>query len=180
MAKIKNMQIVQFLNPDLQKKLNENGLEKFLNFLGKERLKQKKIRMENLLKIADPDEALYRELMLALGYKNNKVQFLELAMILPYSEICKLKSQEVIENALLYRAGFSKSKEGLPENFDFSLKMEKSVWQSLNNKKKVNMRISFIKSMICTLPLLVILLQTQWKRNFSVIKRKTEGELLLQ
>ena len=40
-------------------------------------------RMENLLKIANPDEALYRELMLALGYKNNKVQFLELAMILP-------------------------------------------------------------------------------------------------
>ena len=70
-------------NPDLQKKLNEDGFEKFLDSLGEERLKQKKTRMENLLKIANPDEALYRELMLALGYKNNKVQFLELAMILP-------------------------------------------------------------------------------------------------
>ncbi len=116
-------------NPDLQKKLNENGIEKFLDSLGDERLKQKKIRMENLLKIANPDEALYRELMFSLGYKNNKVQFLELAMIFPYSEICKLKSQEIIEKALLYRAGFLKSKEGLPKDFDFSLKMEKSVWK---------------------------------------------------
>ncbi|MCD6318321.1 DUF2851 family protein [Candidatus Aerophobetes bacterium] len=70
-------------NSDLQKKLNEDGFEKFLDSLGEERLRQKKTRMENLLKIANPDEALYRELMLALGYKNNKVQFLELAMILP-------------------------------------------------------------------------------------------------
>jgi len=67
--------------------------------------------------------------LLALGYKSNKVQFLELAMILPYSEICKLDNQGMIGKALLYRAGFSKSREGLPEDFDFSLKMEKSVWQ---------------------------------------------------
>jgi len=123
------MQIIQFLNPYLQKRLNEDGIERFLDSLGEERLRQKKTRMENLLKIADPDEALYREFMLALGYKNNKVQFLELAMILPYSEICKLNNQEMIEEALLYRAGFSESKEGLPEDFDFCLKMEKSVWQ---------------------------------------------------
>jgi hypothetical protein len=129
MAKIKNMQIVQFLNPDLQKEFKKDDFEKFLDSLGDERLKQKKTRMENLLKIANPNEALYRELMLALRYKNNKVQFLELAMILPYSEICKLKSQEMIENALLYRAGFWESKEGLPKDFDFSLKMGKSVWQ---------------------------------------------------
>ena len=123
------MQITQFLNPCLQKRLNKDGIEKFLASLGEERLKQKKTRMENLLKIANPDEALYRELMLALGYKNNKVQFLELAMILPYSEICKLNDQGIIEKALLYRAGFLESKEGLPEDFDFSLKMEKSVWR---------------------------------------------------
>jgi len=123
------MQIVQFLNPELQKRLNEDGIERFLDSLGEERLRQKKTRMENLLKIADPDEALYRELMLALGYKSNKVQFLELAMIQPYSEICKLNDQGIIEKALLYRAGFLESKEGLPEDFDFSLKMEKSVWR---------------------------------------------------
>ena len=123
------MQIVQFLNPELQKRLNKDGIEKFLDSLGEERLRQKKTRMENLLKIANPDEALYRELMLALGYKNNKAQFLELAMILPYSEICKLNDQGMIEKALLYRAGFSKLKEGLPEDFDFSLKMNKSVWR---------------------------------------------------
>jgi len=123
------MTVENLLNKDLREKLEAQGIEKFLDSLGEERLKQKKTRMENLLKIANPDEALYRELMLALGYKNNKVQFLELAMILPYSEICKLDSQEIIERALLYRAGFSESKGGLPEDFDFSLKMEKSVWK---------------------------------------------------
>jgi len=123
------MKIENLLQPDLQERLQTEGIEKFLDFLGDERLKQKKARIENLLKIADPDEALYRELMLALGYKNNKVQFLELAMILPYSAIRKLKSQDMIQKVLLYRAGFSKSKEDLPEDFDFSLKMEKSVWQ---------------------------------------------------
>jgi len=122
------MVVERLLGKDLQQELKTEELGKFLDSLGDERLKQKKIRMENLLKIANPDEALYRELMFSLGYRNNKVQFLELAMILPYSDICKLKRQEIIENALLYRAGFSKSKEGLPENFDFSLKMEKSVW----------------------------------------------------
>jgi len=123
------MKIENLLQPDLQARLQTEGIEKFLDLLGDERFKQKKTRMENLLKIANPDEALYRELMLALGYKNNKVQFLELAMILPYSEICKLNDQEMIEKALLYRTGFSKSKEDLPKDFDFSLKMEKSVWQ---------------------------------------------------
>jgi len=123
------MTVENLLNKDLREKLKAQGIKKFLDSLGEERLEQKKTRMENLLKIANPDEALYRELMLALGYKNNKVQFLELAMILPYSEICKLDSQEIIERALLYRAGFSESKEGLPEDFDFSLKMEKSVWK---------------------------------------------------
>jgi len=42
------MQTTQFLNPDLQKRLKKDGIEKFLDFLGEERLKQKKTRMENL------------------------------------------------------------------------------------------------------------------------------------
>jgi len=33
------MQIVQFLNPELQKRLNEDGIERFLDSLGEERLK---------------------------------------------------------------------------------------------------------------------------------------------
>ncbi len=101
---------------------------RFLDNKGEERLKFKKRRMYNLIKIAQPDEALYREIMLSLGYKNNKVQFLELALILPYFQIRELKDRETIEKALLYRGGFMESKDGLPENFDFSLKMDKSVW----------------------------------------------------
>jgi len=46
------MEITQFLNPYLQKRLKKDGIEKFLDSLGDERLRQKKTRMENLLKIA--------------------------------------------------------------------------------------------------------------------------------
>ncbi|HOK79381.1 MAG TPA: DUF2851 family protein [bacterium] len=102
-----------------------------LNNLGEKWLELKKQRMQNLLKIALPDEALYREIMLSLGYPNNKVNFLELALMTPYSEIRKLKEKHVIEKALLHRAGFidgAKDFLPLPKDFDFSLKLDKSVW----------------------------------------------------
>lgn len=104
-----------------------------LNQFGEQWLSVKKQRMENLLKIAFPDEALYREIMLSLGYPENKTNFLNLALILPYSEIRKLKGKNIIEKALLYRAGLDNDKEGIPSDFDFSLKMDKSVW----NYKKI-------------------------------------------
>ncbi len=99
-----------------------------LSLLGERWLSLKIQRMKNLLKIAEPDEALYREVMLSLGYPRNKVHFLELALILPFREIKELKEKGKIEKALLYRAGFIESREGLPDNFDFSLRMDKSVW----------------------------------------------------
>jgi len=42
------MKIENLLQPDLQERLQTEGIEKFLDFLGDERLKQKKTRMENL------------------------------------------------------------------------------------------------------------------------------------
>lgn len=119
----------RLISSDPRVKLDTLSVAKFLDSLGEERITAKEQRMQNLLKEAEPDEALYREIMLALGYKNNKVQFLELAMILSYSEIKKLKSQELIEKALFYRAGLVTDKKDLPSNFDDSLKMKKSVWQ---------------------------------------------------
>ena len=62
-----------------------------LNQLCDKWLELKKQQMQNLLKIALPDEALYREIMLSLGYPNNKINFLELALLTPYAEIKKLK-----------------------------------------------------------------------------------------
>ncbi len=138
------MAIENLLDTDWREKLKSLGLEGFLDLLGTERLAQKKARMANLLRIANPDEALYREIMVALGYKNNKVQFLELALILPYSEIRALKDSERIEKALLYRAGFLQSKDGLPENFDGSLKMDRSVWQ-LRGTRPANFPATRIK-----------------------------------
>lgn len=99
-----------------------------LNILADKWLEVKKQRMKNLLKIALPDEALYREIMLSLGYPKNKVQFLELALLLPFKEIQQLKTQPLIEKALLYRAGFAQDTTDLPENFDTSLKLDRSYW----------------------------------------------------
>ena len=65
--------------------------------------------------------------MLSLGYPKNKVNFLKLALITPYSEIRKLKEKTMIEKAFLYRSGFTDDKEGRFKDFDFSLKMDKSV-----------------------------------------------------
>jgi len=107
--------------------LTNQNKEDELKELGIKRLNLKKNRMKNLLKIALPDEALYREIMLSLGYKNNKNQFLELALITPFSEIKKLKDKEKIKLALLHRAGFVDA-TGKFDGFDFSLKMEKNVW----------------------------------------------------
>lgn len=123
------MNILDLVTSNLKEKLQSEGIGGLLDYLGDERLRSKKERMKNLLKIANPDEALYREIMLALGYKNNKVQFLELAMILPYSDISSFNAPDTIEKALLYRAGFDNSRNGLPEDFDFSLRMNKSVWR---------------------------------------------------
>lgn len=99
-----------------------------LSVLGEKWLEAKIQRMRNLLKIAEPDEALYREIMISLGYPKNKLQFLELSLMLPFREIRNLKKRDIIEKALLYRAGFIESQEDLPNNFDLSLRMDKSVW----------------------------------------------------
>lgn len=99
-----------------------------LNILGEKRLEIKKKRMENLLKIALPDEALYREIMVSLGYKDNKTQFLNLAVILPFSEIRRLQNREIIKDAMLYRAGFIDKFESAPAFFDLSLRMKKNDW----------------------------------------------------
>ena len=112
--------------------LKQQGVNQFgvadLDSWGEKCLARKKTRMANLLKIAEPDEALYREIMLALGYKNNNVQFLELSTITPYSEIKTLKTQRLITKVLLYRAGLSDDKEDLPKDFHYSLRMNKSAW----------------------------------------------------
>ncbi|MGQ9609188.1 MAG: DUF2851 family protein [bacterium] len=105
-----------------------NDLRNTLKHLGQQWLERKKQRMSNLLKIALPDEALYREVMLSLGYPKNKIQFLELALLLPYSEIKKLQTKELIERALLYRAGFSQNNSGFSSDFDISLRLDRSSW----------------------------------------------------
>ena len=132
------------------KTMSEIELKQLLNKLGEEVLESKIQRMKNLLKIALPDEALYREIMLSLGYPKNKVQFLELALLLPYKEIQKLKTQPLIEKALLFRAGFIQDAHGLPEDFDTSLKLDKSYWifQSIRPANFPNKRLEGISYLL--------------------------------
>ena len=104
------------------------SINEFLCNLGNDWLKNKKQRMANLMKIAHPDEALYREIMLSFGYSKNKLQFQSLALILPYRELQQFDSKETIEKALLFRSGLSDEKGDIPESFDFSLRMEKKIW----------------------------------------------------
>jgi len=40
--------VLRLFNPELQKRLNKDGIERFLDSLGEERLRQKKTQMENL------------------------------------------------------------------------------------------------------------------------------------
>jgi len=142
----------------------EDKLEK----LGLKRLTLKKLRMKNLLKIALPDEALYREIMLSLGYKNNKTQFLELALITPYSEIRKIKDKEKIPLALLHRAGFINA-EGKLENFDYSLNMDRKVW-NLKEVRPANQPQNRIKQVSN------LLYETVLEGGiFSFFKSKIEG-----
>lgn len=67
-------------------------------------------RMRRILLFLDPDEALYRSLMVALGYKKNKSQFEELARSLPYKSIRKADGRAAadIERLMLATAGFEK------------------------------------------------------------------------
>ena len=110
----------------------DERIVRLLNDLAGKRLSIKKERMKNLLEIAVPDEAIYREIMLSMGYSENKLQFHKLSLILPYSQIRELKTKETVEKALLYRAGLSNDKKELPDDFDFSLRMSRKLWKYRN------------------------------------------------
>lgn len=144
-----------------------------LTLLATQWLEEKKQRMSNLRKIALPDEALYREIMLSLGYPKNKVQFLELALLLSYREIQKLKTQPLIEKALLYRAGFIQDAHGLPGDFDTSLKLDKSHWifQSIRPVNFPDKRIEGIS---------YLLSETTDKGIYNYFKEQIEKNIVVE
>lgn len=80
-----------------------DAIARLLDAAGDERLREKIAHIERLLRLLPADEALYRELMAALGYAHNKAQFEELAALLPFE---KLRTLPDLEPALLYTAGF--------------------------------------------------------------------------
>lgn len=58
-----------------------------LQSAGEERLRRKSQRMRSAIRERGPDQVLYEELMLALGYKKNQRPFARLARILPFDSL---------------------------------------------------------------------------------------------
>lgn len=54
---------------------------------GEERLRRKSIRFTNQIEAWGIDQSLYAEVMISLGYKNNKVGFRMLSTLLPYAKL---------------------------------------------------------------------------------------------
>jgi len=79
---------------------------------GQERLRRKLLRMKELINRKGPDQALYEEILCALGYKNNKGVFRHLANILPLSQLIDISKRDPVSSyaLLMGTAGL------LPEN----------------------------------------------------------------
>jgi hypothetical protein len=75
-----------------------------LDQLGEERFKAKAQYFANLLPHFPADEILYRGLMIALGYKNNKLQFHQISKVVPYKTIKTILSSKNIEDLLFSSA----------------------------------------------------------------------------
>ncbi|OHB76532.1 MAG: hypothetical protein A2Z34_01400 [Planctomycetes bacterium RBG_16_59_8] len=81
-----------------------------LESLGAEALRGKIERYRRLLERHSPDEVLYREILIALGYKNNKPLFEELSRALSYGRLLAESGgdRDAIEAMLLAAAGFNR------------------------------------------------------------------------
>lgn len=77
------------LEPHLWGVAAPSGLEAAgdLDRLGDEWFAERRARMERLLERAGPDEVLYREILVALGYKRNKAAMAELARRRPLASL---------------------------------------------------------------------------------------------
>ncbi|MGR3178821.1 MAG: DUF2851 family protein [Candidatus Anammoxibacter sp.] len=67
--------------------LNKDRIGVFLDYAGDERIVSKAKRFRELVDKGTFEQALYEAIMEALGYKNNKTQFLELAKIITFNEV---------------------------------------------------------------------------------------------
>lgn len=84
-------------------RLNKEWIGRFLDYAGDERIILKAMRFKELLKKGTFEQVLYESIMGALGYKNNKPQFLRLASILPFKEIQKIIPMDLsINEKVLY------------------------------------------------------------------------------
>lgn len=90
--------------------------EQFLDAAGEERLRRKTDLLQARIEEVGAEQALYEEVMVALGYKHNKRPFRALARALPLEELrAEAKSDPAVAYALLL--GIANLLPG-PEDFD--------------------------------------------------------------
>lgn len=96
------------LHPLRQTMSEWNALEKeaFLEAAGEERLRRKAVSMGRLVDRVGIAQALYEEIMVALGYKQNKSPFRSLAKRMPLSKLKELSKSDP-ENAYALLLGIS-------------------------------------------------------------------------
>lgn len=95
---------------------------------GEIRMLAKIDRARSLVATCGFEEALYRQVMTALGYRHNKAQFLQLASIVPYSTISKLTESEA-RQLLIHAAGFAPA-EGHTQVKLAGVAMQKEFWHT--------------------------------------------------
>lgn len=125
-------------------KSNRNKLGLLLDYAGDERIALKAKKFNKLLEEKTFEQTLYESIMEALGYKNNKSQFLTLATILQFNDLQKLvpidteNSKKVIyiQAAFFGMAGLlpsqlQKKNENKPDqnSFNYINKLEE-IWAS--------------------------------------------------
>ncbi|MGR3220497.1 MAG: DUF2851 family protein [Candidatus Anammoxibacter sp.] len=123
--------------------LNSNRLEAFLDYAGDKRILSKAKRFRGIADNGTFEQALYEAIMEALGYKNNKTQFLELAKRVTFNDVQEIvpvdleNSEQIvyIQSLLLGMAGLLPSQlQKQPDKPDDEtvnyIKRIEGVWES--------------------------------------------------
>jgi hypothetical protein len=98
---------------------------RLLDAEGDERLRQKAARVERLCRLHPREQVLYLEFMAAMGFRQNKGPFIELALRLPVGKLAG-RPAEPIRCAMEWVAGFG---ETCPPGFDAPDPMDPLLWR---------------------------------------------------
>lgn len=113
---------------------SDAALEQVVDRAARERFLEKAAVFESELALAEPTEALYRGLLIALGYSANKELCAQLAELAPWPLVRRVAreagGEQAVRALLLGAAGLLPSQRGLPVQ-DGEPRMLERYWQEL-------------------------------------------------